>query len=941
MAITVKHTKVSAVVDSADSSLVRPSDWNADHTLVGVGTAAALDAGVANGVATLDSAGKVPVSQIPQLGDLNYQGTWNASTNTPTLVSSTGTKGYYYVVSVAGTTNLNGITDWQIGDWAVFNGTAWQKIDNTDSVVSVNGQTGVVVLTNTDISGFGTMSTQNANNVAITGGSVALSASTTSLVPLHINAGVQPTTPVQGDVWAEGTGLYFHNSVYTNQLNLGSNAAGTLENPVITVAGSGATIDVTSVKVVLFALPGWVGDYKEYIVPAATGLALTDNSANYLIVSYNAGSPVYSITTNPALITNSDVVGATLLWRDGTQVHYQTINWGLSTASRINRRLVQTNRYQRASGLALGESTGNVITLTAGNVWYGVSEIMEGAVTSASSNADFYYHVAGVYTKSTVSTYNITQYDDGTSLQTLSGGRYAVNWVYRYLDGSGLPKLAYVLGTTNATLAQAVASVSPTPPAILTTMAILVGRIIVVKSAATANQIDSAFTQVFSGTTVTSHNDLSGLQGGKANEFFHLTSAEYTGTGTGNFVRDTLPTISSAIISANTSTNALRITQLGTGNAILVEDSANPDATPFVVNASGEVGIGVAPVAGYSLVLDRTSIHKGIAARNEVAFQRANNTVSSPTIVAVDNELVNLTFQGYDGANYVQAARILAVVDGTPGTNDMPGRLVFSTTADGSSSPTERMRIDNQGRVGIGAVSTQASLAVTTTLPAASGFSQAFRGAVTYDPSVTTNSGYTFHSAPLISAGTLPTLRHFNAQQGTYTGSVTNQFGYFADSSLTGATNNYGFYSNLPAGTGRYNFYAAGTADNYFAGNVGLGTSTPGAKLAVVGTGYSPNITLTDAATIAWNTATGQTATFTFTGTNRTMGAPTNLVNGAFYALAVIQNGGSNTLTWNSIFKWAGGVAPTLSTAAGAKDYFTFRSDGTNLYEQGRSLGVA
>ena len=71
------------------------------------------------------------------------------------------------------------------------------------------------------------------------------------------------------------------------------------------------------------------------------------------------------------------------------------------------------------------------------------------------------------------------------------------------------------------------------------------------------------------------------------------------------------------------------------------------------------------------------------------------------------------------------------------------------------------------------------------------------------------------------------------------------------------------------------------------------------------------------------------------------MGAPTGLVNGAFYALAVIQNGGGNTLTWNSVFKWTGGTAPTLSTGASAKDYFVFRSDGTNLYEQGRSLGVA
>jgi hypothetical protein len=80
-------------------------------------------------------------------GTLSYQGTWDASTNTPTLTSSVGTQNQYYVVSVAGTTNLNGINDWQIGDWAIFNGSVWQKIDQSPSVLSVNGQTGAVVLT--------------------------------------------------------------------------------------------------------------------------------------------------------------------------------------------------------------------------------------------------------------------------------------------------------------------------------------------------------------------------------------------------------------------------------------------------------------------------------------------------------------------------------------------------------------------------------------------------------------------------------------------------------------------------------------------------------------------------------------------------------------------------------------------------------------------------
>ena len=133
-------------------------------------------------MATLDAGGKVPVSQIPALGDLNYQGTWNATTNVPTLVSSAGTKGYYYVVATAGTTNLNGITDWQIGDWAVFNGSVWQKIDNTDAVTSVNGYTGTVVLTAADVSA-----------VPYTGATGAIDLNAKTLVNVA-NLGVNTTT---------------------------------------------------------------------------------------------------------------------------------------------------------------------------------------------------------------------------------------------------------------------------------------------------------------------------------------------------------------------------------------------------------------------------------------------------------------------------------------------------------------------------------------------------------------------------------------------------------------------------------------------------------------------------------------------------------------------------------------------------------------------------
>jgi len=106
-------------------------------------------------------------------------------------------------------------------------------------------------------------------------------------------------------------------------------------------------------------------------------------------------------------------------------------------------------------------------------------------------------------------------------------------------------------------------------------------------------------------------------------------------------------------------------------------------------------------------------------------------------------------------------------------------------------------------------------------------------------------------------------------------------------------------------------------------------------NLALYGTVYmrgaESTVTLTDGATISWDTDSGRIAFVTLAG-NRTIAAPTNAQQGS-YVLHVIQDGtGSRTLTWNTVFKWPGGVAPVLSTGAGKRDIFFFTHDGTNFY---------
>jgi len=99
--------------------------------------------------------------------------------------------------------------------------------------------------------------------------------------------------------------------------------------------------------------------------------------------------------------------------------------------------------------------------------------------------------------------------------------------------------------------------------------------------------------------------------------------------------------------------------------------------------------------------------------------------------------------------------------------------------------------------------------------------------------------------------------------------------------------------------------------------------------------------TLTFDATQDWNLTTNQVCKLTLTA-NTTFDAPTNQVDGSVYVITIIQDGtGSRTAGWNTVFKWAGGTAPTLTTDASAKDVFTFVSDGTNMNNVAQVLDVS
>jgi len=146
-----------------------------------------------------------------------------------------------------------------------------------------------------------------------------------------------------------------------------------------------------------------------------------------------------------------------------------------------------------------------------------------------------------------------------------------------------------------------------------------------------------------------------------------------------------------------------------------------------------------------------------------------------------------------------------------------PGADTLSLTTGG----TERMRIDSSGRVGISTVPGVENFGVNRNISGGTTAFSIYTAGVIQSDVITQASYYAVASQTAAAAFTLGDLRCFNATQGTFgAGSaVTNQYGYFAAASLIGATNNYGFFSNIPSGTGRWNFYSGGTADSYFASN--------------------------------------------------------------------------------------------------------------------------
>jgi hypothetical protein len=250
------------------------------------------------------------------------------------------------------------------------------------------------------------------------------------------------------------------------------------------------------------------------------------------------------------------------------------------------------------------------------------------------------------------------------------------------------------------------------------------------------------------------------------------------------------------------------------------------------LDSSGRLLVGLSTSVGGGAAIQSVSsvaqVFEGIANRNDIYgsflyLTKSRGTISSPTIVSNNDIVGAITFKAYSGTNYFEVASIEADIDGTPGASDMPSRLMFFTTADGASNYTERMRIDNAGRVLVGLTSANTSGA-----------------------KLQTSDGLTFPATQVASADP-NTLDDY--EEGTFTPTViglttAGTATYAVQSGIytkIGRAVTYTIYVNYSAGTGTGSFAIAGlpfTANSYFSAAFSLVDNITLPALSVIG-GYT------------------------------------------------------------------------------------------------------
>ena len=298
-------------------------------------------------------------------------------------------------------------------------------------------------------------------------------------------------------------------------------------NGTVSIAAGEAMLRTSaSAHTVLYSMP----------FAAQANIALADNQVNYVYIDYNAGTPVFAVSSSNTAFNCMDKCIAYTIAREGTKLYIVNAKeQNVDTGTKMRRLFLNfANFIHSAGGTVLGTSGRNV-TVTSGSFNYMITEIPHPAFDTsvagtANENVFAYYYRDGVggWTRTADNKLiDNLHYDNGTgTLANLSTDRYTTMWVYMLNDSPS--QLAIQYGQINTgSLATAQADPVPPPPPAIAGVGALIGRIIINHNDAVVTECTSAFTTNFTGYTAVNHNDLSAIQGGAAADYYHLTNAQY------------------------------------------------------------------------------------------------------------------------------------------------------------------------------------------------------------------------------------------------------------------------------------------------------------------------------------------------------------------------------------------------------------------------------